>query len=149
MAGTSAGAAVMSRVMVTGDEKRPLSKDDAWQTIEADNVVTRPGLGFLEDVIVDQHFVRRKRHNRIITLVLERPDLLGMAIDEATAVWVKPDRTCEVLGDGPVVIVNGRGASVARDEVGAGIRGANLMLHVLRSGAQFDLDSRKVLKLTP
>jgi cyanophycinase len=83
----------MSRVMITGDERRPVSKDESWQLIEADNVVTSEGLGFLDDAVVDQHFVRRRRHNRLISLVLEQPKLLGIAIDEATAVWVKPDRT--------------------------------------------------------
>jgi cyanophycinase len=146
--GTSAGAAVMSRVMITGDERRPLSKDEAWQTIEADNVVTRPGLGFLDDVVVDQHFVRRKRHNRLISLVLEQAGLLGVAIDEATAIWVKPDRTFEVVGDGPVLVLDASGAQVSRGH-GVGLRGAGLTLHVLGSGSRFDLASRRVLRLGP
>ena len=136
MAGTSAGAAVMSRVMITGDEKRPLSKDDTWQIIEADNVITRPGLGFLDDVVVDQHFVRRKRHNRLISLVLEQPALLGVAIDESTAIWVKPDRTFEVIGDGPVLVYDAKGGDVRRDP-GVGLRGSGLALHVLRRGSQY------------
>jgi cyanophycinase len=148
MAGTSAGAAVMSRVMITGDEKRPLSKDEAWQIIEADNVVTRPGLGFLDDVVVDQHFVRRKRHNRLISLVLEQPRLLGVAIDEATAVLVKPDRTFEVIGDGPVLVLDAQGGKVARDP-GVGLRAAGLSLHVLRAGSIYDLASRRVTALAP
>jgi cyanophycinase len=148
MAGTSAGAAVMSRVMITGDEKRPLSKDDNWQTIEADNVVTRPGLGFLGEVVVDQHFVRRKRHNRLISLVLEHPALLGLALDEATAVLVKPDRTFEVIGEGPVLVLDAAGGKVARDPAG-GLRGSGLSLHVLRSGSTFDLASRRVGGLAP
>ena len=148
MAGTSAGAAVMSRVMITGDETRPLSKDEAWQTIEAHNVVTRPGLGFLDDVVVDQHFVRRKRHNRLISLVLEQPDLLGVAIDEATAILVRPDRTFEVVGEGPVLVLDATRGTVARDP-GVGLRAAGLSLHVLRSGSIFDLASRRVTKLAP
>lgn len=46
---------------------------------------------------MDQHFVRRRRHNRLLSLVLENPGLLGVGIDEGTAVWVKPDHTFEVL----------------------------------------------------
>ena len=61
LAGTSAGAAVMSRVMITGEERRPLSKDDAFQLLEADDVVTGAGFGFVEGAIIDQHFVRRRR----------------------------------------------------------------------------------------
>lgn len=147
MAGTSAGAAVMSRVMITGDENRPLSKDDSWQTIEADNVVTGLGLGYLEDAVVDQHFVRRRRHNRLLSVVLERPELLGIAVDESTAAWVKPDRTVEVVGDGPVLLFDASGAAVARDPEGQGLRGADLRLHVLRAGALYDLATRKVVRL--
>jgi cyanophycinase len=147
IAGTSAGAAVLGRVMITGDERRPFSKDEAWQTIEADNVVTGDGLGFIEDAIVDQHFVRRRRHNRLLSLVLERPALVGLAVDEATAAWVKPDRSVEVVGDGPVLVVDGRFAEVARDGEGHGLRGRDLRVHVLRSGARYDLDRRTVLRL--
>jgi cyanophycinase len=147
IAGTSAGAAVMSRVMITGDEKRPLSKDENWQTIEADNVITADGLGFLDDVIVDQHFVRRRRHSRLISLVLEKPDLLGMAIDESTAVWVKPGRSFEVVGDGPVLVLDAKGATIARDDTGYGLRGTGLRLDVLRPGATYDLAARKVTRL--
>lgn len=149
VAGTSAGAAVMSRVMITGDERRPLTKDQDWQTIEADNVVTAPGLGLLDDVVVDQHFVRRRRHNRLISLVLEQPSLLGVAIDEETATWVKPDRTFEVVGNGPVLVVDGAGAETTREAGGYGVAGANLRLHVLRPGAVFDLTTRTVTRLAP
>jgi cyanophycinase len=147
IAGTSAGAAVMSRVMITGDEKRPLSKDENWQTIQADNVVTAEGLGFLDDVIVDQHFVRRRRHSRLISLVLEKPDLLGVAIDESTAVWVKPDRTFEVVGEGPVLVLDAKGATVARDATGYGLRAAGLRLDVLRPESRYDLGTRQVKQL--
>lgn len=147
ISGTSAGAAVMSRVMITGDEKRPLTKDQDWQTIEADNVVTAPGLGFLDDVVVDQHFVRRRRHNRLISLVLEQPAQLGVAIDEETAVWVKPERSFEVVGNGPVLVFDAKPATVAKDGDGRGLRGSGLQLHVLRPGAQYDLAARKVTRL--
>jgi cyanophycinase len=149
VAGTSAGAAVMSRTMITGDERRPYTKEENWQTIEADNVVTAEGLGLLEDAVVDQHFVRRRRHNRLISVVLERPQLLGIAIDEETAVWVKPDRTFDVVGDGAVLVLDGSGARTARDAAGEGLRGADLRLHVLRDGARYDLARRAVVRLAP
>jgi cyanophycinase len=147
VAGTSAGAAVMSRVMITGDERRPFSSEEAWQTIEADNIVTGDGLAFIDDAIIDQHFVRRRRHNRLLSLVLERPALVGLAVDEATAVWVRPDRTFEVVGDGPVIVIDAGGARVARDREGHGLRGSDLRVHVLRAGARYDLDGRTVERL--
>jgi cyanophycinase len=147
--GTSAGAAVMSALMITGDERRPLSKDDAWQILEADNVVTDAGFGFIDGVIVDQHFVRRKRHNRLISLVLEHPSLVGIAIDESTAVWVKPGGTeFEVIGEGPVLVFDASAAKVTREPAGYGLRGADLRLHVLRPGAQYDLRARRVTRLS-
>jgi cyanophycinase len=149
MAGTSAGAAVMSRTMIVGDERRPLKTDDAWQTIEAGNVVTATGLGFLEDAIVDQHFVRRKRHNRLIALVLENPRLLGVAVDEETGALFRPDGTFEVIGNGPVVVYDASAASVHKDSGGFGLRGANLRLHVLRSGSVFDASRLAVVRLAP
>lgn len=149
ISGTSAGAAVMSRVMITGEERRPLSKEDAFQIVEADDVVTATGFGFLDGAIVDQHFVRRRRHNRLLALVLEDPRLVGIGIDEGTAVWVKPDRTFEVLGAGPVVIYDAAAADVRRDADGLGLRASGLTLHVLRRGARYDLGTRAVLRLGP
>jgi cyanophycinase len=147
MAGTSAGAAVMSEIMITGDERRPVSKDDAFQKIEAENVVTTPGFGFLKDAIVDQHFVRRRRFNRLLSLVLEHPTLVGIGIDEATAIWVKPDHTFEVVGEGPVLVVDPRGAEAGRDTGSPGLRGAGMTLHVLRDGSVFDLTAHRVTRL--
>jgi cyanophycinase len=148
IAGTSAGAAVMSRVMITGDERRPLSKDQAWQRIESDDVVTDAGFGFLDGAIVDQHFVRRRRNNRLLSLVLENPSLVGLGIDERTALWVRPGGMLEVVGDGPVVIYDARGADTVRLPVSHGLEGAGLRLHVLRAGAAYDLTSGRVVRLS-
>lgn len=147
--GTSAGAAVMSRVMITGDERRPVSKDEAWQTLEAGNVVTADGLGLLDDVVVDQHFVIRRRLHRLMSLVMEQPALLGVGIDESTAAWVKPDRTFEVVGERPVVVVDAAGAKTATDGAGAGLRASDLRVHVLRAGSTYHLDRRTVITLQP
>lgn len=149
MAGTSAGAAVMSRVMITGDERRPASQDAAWQTIEAGNVVTADGMGLLGDAIVDQHFVLRRRAHRLLSLVIEQPDQLGIGIDEATAVWVKPDRTFEVVGNGPVVVIDAASAETSTDDEGHGLRAADLRVHVLRAGSSYDLARRAVITLRP
>ncbi|NIR40627.1 MAG: cyanophycinase, partial [Actinobacteria bacterium] len=80
--------------------------------ITADNVVLWPGLGLFPGVIVDQHFVARRRHNRLISVVLEHPELVGVGVDEATAVWVRPDGTFRVLGDGWVVVYDATDAAI-------------------------------------
>jgi cyanophycinase len=144
--GNSAGAAAMSDPMITGDERRPGGErkdlEQAFLTIERDNVVTGPGLGVLPGVIVDQHFVRRKRHNRLLSLVLEHA-LIGLGIDESTAVEVGPDGVWRVLGDGAAVVYDARDARVTA--VGAYRLGAaDVRLHVLTAGAAFDPASRRV-----
>jgi len=142
--GTSAGAAVMSEVMITGDEKREAEEGHAFETLQADNVVTIRGFGFIQGAIIDQHFVRRKRHNRLISLVAENPKLLGIGIDESTAIIVGPDNTFEVVGERNVIVFD---ASRAKVKIGPSqtISGSNMIMHILQNGDRFDLKTRKVL----
>ena len=146
--GTSAGAAVMSKIMITGDEKRPdRNKNRAFSRIEGDNIVTAEGLGFLEDVIIDQHFVRRKRHNRLISLVLGNPKLVGMGIDESTALLVRPGHRFEVLGENSVIIYDVRNADIAPFDPTKtyNLCASNITMHVLTQGYIFDLNKNKVI----
>jgi cyanophycinase len=140
--GTSAGAAVMSRLMITGDERRfgggrpPSDSSQAFITIDRQNVVTAAGFGYIDNAIIDQHFVRRRRHNRLISLVLENPRLVGAGIDESTAIEVRPDGTWKVLGESVVVIYDARKA-----QVGPGtqtLSGSNVQMHILPSGATYN-----------
>jgi len=136
--GTSAGAAVMSEVMITGDEKREVKEGREFETIQAGNVVTTRGLGLWRAAIVDQHFATRKRHNRLISLVLEHPDLPGVGVDESTAVIVSGGTRFEVIGRNNVIVFDARGARVSRrgpDSIG----GTGLRVHVLLPGDAFDL----------
>ena len=103
----------------------------------------------MEGVIVDQHFVRRRRHNRLLSLVLENPRLLGIGIDESTAIWVRPDRTFDVLGAGPVMVYDAAAADVRRDAGDRGLRASAVLLHVLRGGSRYDLEARTVVRLGP
>jgi cyanophycinase len=146
LGGTSAGAAVMSAIMLTGDERRP-TRDSSWNKIEAENVITIDGFGFIDDAIVDQHFLIRRRSNRLISVILEHPTKVGVGIDEATAIWVKPDHTFEVLGKSTVLVYDATGAEVKRDPTGYGLRAADVRMSVLRAGSIFDLKSKKVIRL--
>jgi cyanophycinase len=141
--GTSAGAAVMSEMMITGDEKKKPKAGDEWQTIEADNVITVRGFGFLTTAIVDQHFATRRRHNRLISLVLEHPELVGFGIDESTAAVVTGGATLEVVGEKDIVVYDAAKAKVARN--GAFIGGTGLAFHVLLPGDKYDLVRRVVI----
>ncbi|MDX1700479.1 MAG: cyanophycinase, partial [Melioribacteraceae bacterium] len=80
IAGTSAGAAVMSEMMITGDEIIHPESKTAFGYIQRNNIETTEGFGFIKRAIIDQHFIYRKRHNRLISLVLENPNLLGIGI---------------------------------------------------------------------
>lgn len=103
IAGTSAGAAVMSEKMITGNELRYPDYNATFRNIESDNIQLAEGLGFVTTAIIDQHFVKRSRHNRLISAVIENPDLLGIGIDEATAILVNGN-TAEVVGDSQVLV---------------------------------------------
>lgn len=141
--GTSAGAAAMSEVMITGDEKRKVEPGDEWTVIEAENIVTARGLGFVKNAIIDQHFLKRRRFNRLLSLVLENPQLVGLGIDEPAAVLVRPDGRVEVLGDRQVLALDARRAAVSK--TASGKLGANgVTMHVLLGGDVYDPASGRV-----
>jgi cyanophycinase len=142
--GTSAGTACQSGLMITGDGD--------FEVIAAGAVELWPGLGLFEGVIVDQHFVSRRRHNRLLSVVLEHPELLGVGVDDATAVWVRPDGTFQVLGEGWVVVYDARSATVNRgagrgDGAALGVHG--MVTHVLLPGEVFDVTRGVVAALEP
>jgi cyanophycinase len=139
--GTSAGAAVMSRIMITGDERRPggdrPDTAEAYTTIARDNVITVDGFGLVQNAIVDQHFVRRKRNNRLLSLVLERPELIGVGIDESTALLIDSHDKWSVIGASVAVIYDARRAAITpRSSRALGATG--LVLSVLPAGSTYD-----------
>jgi cyanophycinase len=139
--GTSAGAAVMSAQMITGDERHPggarppSDSTDGFMTIARDNIVVDSGFALLGNAIVDQHFVRRKRHNRLLSLVLEQPVRLGVGIDESTALIVEPDGRWRVAGESVAIIYDARHATVT---AGRTLGSTGVALHVLPAGSRFD-----------
>jgi cyanophycinase len=135
IAGTSAGASLMSKVMVTGNElKHP--DDGGFTCIEAKNAETIEGLGFLKDVTIDQHFVVRKRLNRMISYSIENPNHICVGIDEATAIFVD-DNNATVFGVSQVVVLKNKNAKV---KVKNGLLGATgLNLDVYLPGDSFKL----------
>lgn len=142
--GTSAGAAVMSTPMITGDELRPggdrpppKDSSDAFMTIAREDVVTADGFGLLPGAIVDQHFIRRRRHNRLLSLVLEHPELVGVGIDESTALEVPPEGPWRVLGASVAVVYDARGAKITPP--GKTLGASEVRLSVLPAGSTYDL----------
>lgn len=121
--GTSAGTACMSSIMITGDGD--------FTVIDAESVGVRAGLGLLPNVILDQHFIKRQRQNRLFSLVLRHPGRLGLGIDEGSAMLVRDNRHAEVVGQTPVMVVDGR------EERGS------LVVQLLQPGDRFDIKKRK------
>jgi cyanophycinase len=143
--GTSAGAAIMSKIMLTGDERLNKDSNNAYVFIKRDNVVTVEGLGFLGTVIVDQHFIRRKRLNRLLSVVLENPAMLGIGIDESTAIIVEPDSTFRVIGDRSVMIFDAGGAARIRTNAVGNMGVTGVQLHLLLPGDRFNLRTRSLM----
>ncbi|WP_392426122.1 cyanophycinase [Barrientosiimonas humi] len=135
IAGTSAGASIMSQFMISmGDEGVTPRQRSSQLTA---------GLGLLPGVIVDQHFDQRARYGRLLSLVAGSPNLLGMGIDEDTAAEIHDERTMTVVGSGAVFVVDARTATtdahLARRDAPLLVSGA--VVHTLPYGATFDLES--------
>jgi len=94
--GTSAGLAIMSATMLTGAGD--------FGVIDSKEVGVAPGLGLINNVILDQHFVRRKRLNRLISLMTSSRERYGIGVDEDTAVAIENGSSVEVMGSGTVVL---------------------------------------------
>ncbi|SHK64773.1 cyanophycinase [Clostridium cavendishii DSM 21758] len=134
--GTSAGASVMSDTMIVGgdDEESP----------KKCTLKMAPGLGFLENIIIDQHFAQRGRIGRLLVGVAQNPEILGIGIDEDTAIVVNND-ILEVIGSGAVYIVDGSQISYSnvseqyQDEL---LSMFNVKMHVLTFGKKFNIKTK-------
>lgn len=136
IAGTSAGAAVMSRIMITGDQVNYPEYTSTFYNLEKNNMVTAEGLGLIEGVIVDQHFVKRARNNRLITAVIEFPDQTGIGIDESTAILIRNNRA-EVVGVSQVLVYRNQSdySEVYEGKLGA----RDISLNIYLPGETFEL----------
>jgi cyanophycinase len=138
--GTSAGAAVMSLAMVTGR--------DSMDRIAADSTQMAEGLGLWPGVIVDEHYVRRRRFTRLLSAVLNHPELVGIGVDESTAVVVT-GRAFEVIGKSSVVVIDARKTARGRAQDGELRSAANVLVHVLKPGMRYDLDKGLLAEAAP
>jgi cyanophycinase len=136
IAGTSAGAAVMSRIMITGDQVNYPEYTSTFYNLEKNNMITAEGLGLIEGVIIDQHFVKRARNNRLITAVIEFPDHTGIGIDESTAILVRDNRA-EVVGVSQVLVYRNQSeySTVVNGKLGA----RDISLNIYLPGETFEL----------
>lgn len=129
IAGTSAGAAVQSKFMITGDQFKHPEYTGNFETIEADNIELEQGLGLISSIVVDQHFIKRQRLNRLISVVLEKPGITGVGIDEATAIYVKSGMA-KVYGESQVVVIENPSDSVQVQNGLLGGKGMKLSIYL-------------------
>lgn len=149
--GSSAGAMVMADSMFTGEERRPggrraltdSSTRQPFTTIDRDNVGIAPGFDLMRDAIIYPHFVRRQRHNRLISRVLERPDVVGVGIDETAAVVVLPGGEWEVIGESQVIVYDARASRAMGGEV---LAATEIRMHVLGPGAIWSPRTGKLVR---
>ena len=134
IAGTSAGASVMSDTMIVQGE------DD--ESPHKCTLKMSPGLGLVNNIIIDQHFAQRGRIGRLLTAIAQNPEVLGVGIDEDTAIVVSDKGTAEVIGSGAVYFIDGSSIDYSNvseqysDEV---LSMFNVKLHVLKEGNRFNL----------
>jgi cyanophycinase len=137
VAGTSAGASVMSETM--------LIKGTSRETHRIGDLHMAPGMGLIRDVIIDQHFAERGRFGRLIGAVAHNPRVLGLGLDEDTAAVVAGD-SFRVIGSGAVYVVDGADVSycnVAEARAECALSMHDVRVHVLSDGDSFDLRTRK------
>lgn len=137
IAGTSAGASAMSETM--------LVRGSNASSFRIGDLSMAPGLGLLPNVIIDQHFAERGRIGRLIGAVSQNPRVLGIGIDEDTAIVVRGHRF-KVIGSGAVYLVdagNVTHSNIAEAAAAEALSIYDLKLHVLSAGDAFDLESRR------
>ncbi|MFC4454414.1 cyanophycinase [Deinococcus sonorensis] len=137
IAGTSAGASAMCETMLVTGSGRESSR--------IGDLRMAPGLGLIRGVIIDQHFAERGRMGRLLGAVAQNPRVLGIGIDEDTAIVVEGEQF-SVLGSGAVTVLDG--STVSSSNVADGGRDTVLSLfdarlHVLAAGNTFDLAQRR------
>ncbi|HEY9421542.1 MAG TPA: cyanophycinase [Thermoanaerobaculia bacterium] len=140
IAGTSAGASVMSETMLVdgkGDESHQVGK----------LLGMAPGLGFVKNVVIDQHFAERGRLGRLLGAIAQNPRHLGIGIDENTAIIVQDQASFEVIGQGAVYVLDGSESSYSNlgegEEEEKAMSVFDIQLHVLSEGNRFDFKERR------
>jgi cyanophycinase len=131
--GTSAGAMMMS--------SSTLLSGESTIAPELNTIKVAPGMEMLDRSIIDTHFSQRGRHGRLLSSIAQNPQVLGIGIDERTAIVVKDDKF-EVIGEGAVTVINAKNSMhtnlpYIKPEEKLGIFGVNF--HVLPEGYKYDL----------
>lgn len=115
VAGTSAGAAVMSKHMITGKQLIDTVYKENFNKLWDKNIQFSEGMGLLQNTIIDQHFIRRNRYNRLISSMAAHPEMICVGIDEGTAIIVQRNKAT-VAGDSQVIRIGNPKNSTKTDK---------------------------------
>jgi cyanophycinase len=138
IAGTSAGASAMSETMLVAND------EEASYRIKS-SLLMAPGLALAQDMLIDQHFAERGRMARLIGAVSQNPRVLGVGIDENTAIIVERQRGFRVLGAGAVYVVDGsttKYSNIGEEDSDRALSSIGITVHMLSQGDRFDLSTR-------
>lgn len=139
IAGTSAGAAACSTNMIyQGSASEALLKGEIKIT---------GGLGLIDDVIIDTHFVQRGRIGRLFQAVVSNPRVLGIGLGEDTGLFISEGRIMEAIGSGLVILVDGRkikNTNLTDIALGEPVSIENLVVHVLSKFDTYDLEKHQI-----
>ncbi len=138
IAGTSAGAMMMSQEMISGGNNS--------ETFRKGVVGMKSGMGFTPKLIIDSHFIKRGRFGRLTEAVARHPQLIGVGLAEDTGLIIR-NNSFKVIGSGMVILFDGRKLehnNQAILEKGVPMTLTNLVTHVLSNGDQFEISTRKI-----
>src|SRR3954470_15390398 len=147
VAGTSAGASILSSLMMAGGTG--VGGDSNESAARKGMVDVVAGFGLVQDIIIDQHFSQRGRIGRLLSVFAGTPGLIGIGLDEDTAALIDREGTLQALGSNMVTIVDGRNtiSDYFDREEGEILTITGSSLHVLADGRRFDLDARQVIDM--
>ena len=141
IAGTSAGASAMSRTMIYGGEGKT--------ALRKGTVKVSAGMGLVENVVIDTHFVERGRFSRLMEVVSMNSGLTGVGLGEDAAIVIEHGCILRAIGSGITVIMDGqllKHTNVAEIEFDEAIAIENLVIHTIVNGYGYDLEEKKYLK---
>ncbi|MDZ7822358.1 MAG: cyanophycinase [Candidatus Marinimicrobia bacterium] len=141
IAGTSAGAAAMSRTMIYGG--------DSSEALKKGSVNLGDGIGLIDNVIIDTHFVERGRFSRLMQVLSINPTNVGIGLGEDTGIIIEKGHIIKAIGNGLVVIFDGQDlkySNVADIRYDEAIAMENLIVHTIVDGHGYDLRARKYLR---
>jgi cyanophycinase len=141
IAGTSAGSMALSDIMITGGGTE--------EAIISKKLLLSPGLGIINDCIIDTHFIKRGRIGRLIHAILLHPDRVGIGLGENTALIIKNGEKAQCRGSGMVMLVDARNitkTNIDTAQKGEPIFAENIKIHVLVQGNRFSFKTHKIIR---